>query len=277
MKYTDSEIAQENWKDIFGYDGMYQVSDLGRVRSRYSGEWKGLRPRKTNLGYLRVALCKDGKVKNFLIHRLVADAFIHNDNIFNTQINHRNECKSDNKVSNLEYCDCRYNNTYNNIRRRCRENNCKRHKIKELYNPDLTCHENIAIFKANGIECSYSTVLKLRKDLGLTKKHNYPKHYNCKRRKLEKLYREDLSITENLELFRDNGIECSRQTVYDLRNDLGLVKLENQKYKALKELYNPDLTYHENIEIFKSKGIECRKWTVWKLRKDLGLTKKYKV
>ena len=170
MKYTDNEIAHEQWKDIFGYDGAYQVSDLGRVRSHKSGEWKVLKPRKNNWNYLRDALCKDGKPKNIPVHRLVASAFIPNDNIFNTEINHRNEIKSDNRVSNLEWCDRQYNNTYNNIRRRCRENNCKRHKLKELYTPDLTYHENIAIFKANGIEGRYRTVFLLRKELGLVKK-----------------------------------------------------------------------------------------------------------
>ena len=171
MNYTADEIAHERWKPIFGYDGMYQVSDLGRVRSKKYGRWKMLKPRKTNCGYLRVMLCKDGNPKNYLVHRLVADAFIPNDNIFNDQVNHKDENKKNNRATNLEWCDCRYNNTYNNIRRRCRENNCKRHKLKELYNPDLTYHENIAIFKANGIECSYRTVFLLHKDLGLPKKH----------------------------------------------------------------------------------------------------------
>ena len=171
MKYTDNEIAQEQWKDIFGYDGMYQVSDLGRVRSKKYGDGRVLKNRKTNCGYLRVMLCKDGNPKNYMVHRLVAQAFIPNSDENKTQINHIDECKHNNRVSNLEWCTSQYNNTYNNIRRRCRENNCKRHKLKELYNPDLTYHENMAIFKANGIECSYRTVFLLRKDLGLAKKH----------------------------------------------------------------------------------------------------------
>lgn len=228
MKYTDNEIAQEQWKDIFGYDGMYQVSDLGRVRSKKYGRWKMLKPNKNRFGYLMSYLYKDGKPKNISVHRLVAQAFIENNNIFNTEINHINEDKTDNRVSNLEWCDRQYNLTYNDIHHR-------------------------------------------------RKKYNSPKHYNCKRRKLEKLYRPDLSIAENLEIFKANGIECSEKTVRNLRKDLGVVNLENPKYKTLKELYNPDLTYHENIAIFKTKGIECRKWTVWKLRKDLGLVKKYKV
>ena len=170
MNYTAEEIAHERWKNIFGYDGAYQVSDLGRVRSKKYGDWMVLKNRKTNCGYLRVMLCKDGNQKNYLVHRLVAQAFIENDNIFNNEVNHKDENKENNRVDNLEWCTSQYNNTYNNIRRRCRENNCKRHKLKELYNPDLTYHENIAIFKANGIECSYRTVFLLRKDLGLAKK-----------------------------------------------------------------------------------------------------------
>ena len=231
MKYTDNEIAQEQWKDIDGYDGMYQVSDLGRVRSKKYGRWKILKPNKNRFGYLMSYLYKDGKPKNISVHRLVAQAFIPNDNIFNTEINHIDECKQNNKVSNLEYCDRQYNVTYNDVH----------HRRKKQ------------------------------------KKHNCPKHYNCKRRKLKDIYDKNLSVEQNIELFRENGIDCSRQTVYNLRNDLGLVNLNNIKYKALKELYNPDLTYHENIAIFNSKGIECCKWTVWKLRKDLGLVKKNKV
>lgn len=171
MKYTDNEIAHEQWKDIFGYDGMYQVSDIGRIRSKKYGRWKMLKHRKTIYGYLQVALCKDGKPKNIPVHRLVANAFIPNDNIFNDQVNHKDENKENNRVDNLEWCDCRYNNTYNNIRRRCRENNCKRHKIKDLYDPNLSSKENIEVFKENGIECSRSTIYQLRKDLGLTRKH----------------------------------------------------------------------------------------------------------
>ena len=157
----------EQWRDIDGYDGMYQVSDLGRVRSRYSGEWRVMKVVKSRVGYLQVGLWKDGKKKWFLVHRLVAQAFIENDNIFNTEVNHINEDKEDNKVRNLEYCDRRYNNTYNDIN--WRRKNVKRHKLKDLYNPDLSSRQNLEIFRANGIECSEKTVLRLRKDLGLVK------------------------------------------------------------------------------------------------------------
>ena len=164
MNYTDNELQQERWKDIDGYDGMYQVSDLGRVRSKKYGRWKVIKQTKDKCGYLRIKLCKNGKKKTVNIHRLVASAFIENDNIFNTEINHINEDKTDNKVSNLEWCDRKYNNTYNNIRRRCITKRCK---LKPLYRPDLSIDENIEIFKENGIECSRPTVWKIRKDLNL--------------------------------------------------------------------------------------------------------------
>ena len=51
MEYTDIELKNEKWKDIEGYDGMYQVSDLGRVRSKKYGRWKVLRPQNNNKGY----------------------------------------------------------------------------------------------------------------------------------------------------------------------------------------------------------------------------------
>lgn len=167
MNYTDNEIVQERWKPIFGYDGMYEVSSLGRVRSLKFGKVRVLRTEKHRQGYLQVALCKDGKVKHLLIHRLVANAFIPNDNIFNTEINHINEDKSDNKVSNLEYCDRRYNNTYNDIN--WRRKGSVRRKIEKLYDTNLSIKKNLELFRENGIECSEKTVLRLRKDLGLVK------------------------------------------------------------------------------------------------------------
>ena len=99
--FTETELTNERWKDIDGYDGMYQVSDLGRVRSHKSGEWKMMSGSKDSSGYLQVGLYKGKKAKLFSVHRLVAQAFIPNDDESKTQINHRNEDKTENKVSNL--------------------------------------------------------------------------------------------------------------------------------------------------------------------------------
>lgn len=167
MEYTDIELKNEKWKDIFGYDGMYQVSDLGRVRSLKYGKVRVLRLGKNHKGYLQISLYKDRKVKRFYVHRLVAQAFIENDDESKTQINHRDECKQNNRVSNLEYCTASYNLSYNGLRYRRHHPQPKRTKIKELYNPNLTYRQNLEIFKANGVECCEYTLIKLRKDLGL--------------------------------------------------------------------------------------------------------------
>ena len=168
MDYTYNELQHEIWKDIFGYDGMYQVSNLGRVRSLKFGKVRVLRPGTNSAGYLIVILCKDGNRKYFLVHRLVAQAFIPNDDESKTQINHRNEDKAENKVSNLEWCSAKYNVTYNDLHHRRKHPNYRRNAIKDLYDPNLSIPKNIEIFRANGIECCEKTVLRLRKDLGLS-------------------------------------------------------------------------------------------------------------
>ena len=223
MEYTDIELKNEQWRDIDGYDGMYQVSDLGRVRSKKYGRWKVLRPSKLKSGYLYVNLSKNKEIKHFYVHRLVAQAFIPNDDETKIYINHRDECKKNNKVSNLEYCTAQYNVTYNDLHHK---RNTKRRKIEKLYNPELSIDDNIKLFKSNGIECSKLTLQRLRKDLGLTKKHKF-------RNELKELYRPDLSSKENIEIFKANGFECSVQTLYRLRRDLGLINRKQRPKDAI--------------------------------------------
>ena len=109
----------EIWRDIPDYFGIYQVSNLGRIKriKKYKSEPTILKSKTDNAGYLRVDLSKNCKRKSFLIHRLVALAFIPNPEAL-PQINHKNENKSDNRVENLEWCDSRYNNNYGTIRKR---------------------------------------------------------------------------------------------------------------------------------------------------------------
>lgn len=224
MEYTDIELKNEKWKDIFGYDGMYQVSDLGRVRSKHSGEWKVLSPGKTTLNYSQLYLYKNGNGKRFYVHRLVANAFIPNDDESKNQVNHINEDKTNNRVSNLEWCTAQYNNTYNDLHHRHKQPKRKRNKLKELYQPGLTVTENLKIFKGQGVECSEGTVFRLRKDLGLISCR--PKYS-----KVKELYRPDLTYKQNLELFKANGIECSEIVIRRLRRDLGLINHKPRKPK----------------------------------------------
>lgn len=112
----------EIWRPIRDYEGYYEVSNFGRVRSL--DRWiklkdgrnrlqkgKIIKADKTKNGYLRVMLCKNHKQKHFSIHRLVAQAFIPNPHNYPI-INHKDECKTNNRVDNLEYCDISYNNSY---------------------------------------------------------------------------------------------------------------------------------------------------------------------
>lgn len=101
---------KEIWRAIENYDD-YQVSNLGRVKSLKKGNERILKPGVAGIGYLFVVLFKDGKRKEMLIHRLVANAFIQNqDNL--PCVNHKDENKQNNLVTNLEWCDVKYNSNY---------------------------------------------------------------------------------------------------------------------------------------------------------------------
>lgn len=121
---------KEVWKDILGYEGKYQISNMGRVKSlsreQYNG-WNYYMSKEMILknipdvyGYLTVGLYDSTKTpprKTFKIHRLVAQAFIPNHNN-HPQINHKNEVKDDNRVENLEWCTNLYNHHYGTAKQR---------------------------------------------------------------------------------------------------------------------------------------------------------------
>ena len=112
---------KEIWKDVVGYEGLYQVSNLGRIKSlkRKCKSIHGYRTVSEKIysqsvdryGYLIVSLHKNGKKKTYTVHRLVAKAFIDNP-LMLPQINHIDENKKNNKVDNLEWCTDEYNNAY---------------------------------------------------------------------------------------------------------------------------------------------------------------------
>ena len=111
-------VCNEKWKDVRDYEGLYQVSTYGRVKSLANDKEKILKPVKNTRGYVQVNLYKDEKMKHMLIHRLVAIAFIPNTKNYE-QINHKDENKINNHVDNLEWCDAKYNCNYGTgIRRR---------------------------------------------------------------------------------------------------------------------------------------------------------------
>ena len=101
----------EIWRDIDGYNGLYQISNKGHVKSLKCGKERILKPLINSSGYLKVGLCKNGRVNQLQLHRLVAESFIANPHNL-PEINHRDENKKNNCVENLEWCDRGYNINY---------------------------------------------------------------------------------------------------------------------------------------------------------------------
>jgi hypothetical protein len=99
-KYAGVEMLglKEEWKDINGYEGLYQVSNYGRVKNLKTG--KILKQSPNTVGYLKVGLSKEGKQKTLLVHRLVADAFIPNPDK-KPHVDHADGNKENNCISNL--------------------------------------------------------------------------------------------------------------------------------------------------------------------------------
>lgn len=119
---------QEIWKDVEGYEGLYQVSDKGRVRSiaTFQGKWNAVYKRKEPSlltqqadkdGYLRVGLTKNRVIRRYMVHRLVASAFIDNPGGL-PMINHKDQNKQNNRSDNLEWCTAKYNSNYGDIKDR---------------------------------------------------------------------------------------------------------------------------------------------------------------
>ena len=145
---------EEVWKPITGYEGLYEVSSLGRIKSlnyNHTGKEKILKICKDGRGYLCANLCKDGKAKNHAIHRLVAKAFLPNpDNL--PQVNHKDENKENNKVENLEWCSRSYNCSYGTRNKRTSEKNSK---------------PVFSISKVNGLIMEYTSATEAERVTGI--------------------------------------------------------------------------------------------------------------
>ena len=145
FKLNKKRYENEIWKDIYyeennktiDYRGLYQVSNLGNVKS-LKGKQKILKQADDKDGYKIVCLTKNKKHKNFKVHRLVANMFVLNDDTLNkTIINHKDENPYNNCMENLEWCDYKYNRNYGTSNNRMIEN------VKEtLKNKDLTKDNN---------------------------------------------------------------------------------------------------------------------------------------
>ena len=126
---------KEIWKDIKGYEGIYLISNYGRVKSLHKKE-KIIKQFENTNGYLQVDLWKNGIGKHILVHKLVANSFIKNLKNY-PFINHKDENKKNNRVDNLEWCTAKYNCNYGTRNLRlsspviCIELNKKYNSIKD--------------------------------------------------------------------------------------------------------------------------------------------------
>lgn len=166
---------EEEWRDIEGFKGLYQVSNLGRVKSL--GRWvdrqkyraflneRVLTNKKHTGGYENVCLCKEGKNKYRFVHALVAEAFIPNPES-KLEVNHIDGNKTNNKVSNLEW-NTRIENHMHAI-----VNNLRKRDIYRVY--DL-CGNLLypATFLANLIKMGYTQSGISRNVSGKLKHHKF--------------------------------------------------------------------------------------------------------
>ena len=162
----------EIWKDIPNYDGKYQISNYGRVKSlnyKRSGKEQTLKPFITGHGYLQVSLCKNGARKLIYIHKVMANVFLDRKSfksmayedrkkidLNKLEVNHIDENKKNNYIGNLEFCTSKYNVNYGD-----RNNNVRKKLSKVINQYDL---------KHNLIK-RWNSMTKASKDL------NIPLHY----------------------------------------------------------------------------------------------------
>lgn len=155
---------KEIWKDIEGYDGVYQVSNLGRVKSNnrrvynYIKPGRILKPHSKPNGYLHVALCAGNRhEKHAYIHRLVAKTFIPNPNNL-PQINHKDFNKKNNVPSNLEWVTARENQLHYRKSLRRADKNIKPKSASKFVNQVLGLRKNVISLYEKGF--TYSEIGK---------------------------------------------------------------------------------------------------------------------
>lgn len=157
-------MKEEIWKDIEDYEGLYQVSSFGKIKSlpRNTTIKKAriLKPSIDKDGYYKVPLSKNGIIKRCFVHRLVAQTFLENKNNYPV-VNHKDENKQNNNVDNLEFCSIKYNTNYNgaNFRRALKKRKAiyqiKNGIVIKKWDSATTASKKLKISRGNIVSCLY--------------------------------------------------------------------------------------------------------------------------
>lgn len=139
------DLPNEEWRDIKDFEGLYKISNYGRVKSlkRTTTKEHILKVYYTKRGYCRINLYKDGRKKNYFIHSLVMNIFDFNYYNSGLQINHKDENKSNNHIDNLEWCDNLYNIRYGTGIERSKSSKYKAVCQYTMYNKFINEYESI--------------------------------------------------------------------------------------------------------------------------------------
>ena len=176
---------KEEWRDIEGFEGKYMVSNTGKVKSLERTVWCGLnggccrtvsekilKAKINSDGYLQVVLYKEGIKKTYKIHRLVAESFLPNPNNLPC-INHKDENKENNIVSNLEWCSVSYNNTYNGKAKKIGEK-LRGRKNSEEHNRKIAEKLSKPVYginKVSGLIVEFPSAKEAGRTLGIANGH----------------------------------------------------------------------------------------------------------
>ena len=168
-------MKKEYWKPVVGYEGHYQVSNFGRVKSIKFGKEIILK-QHIRRGYYSVGLSKNGILKRYSVHRLVAQAFIDNtDNL--PQVNHKDENPLNNNVNNLEWCNSEYNNNYGTRNKRVSEKMTNGKLSKPVLQYDL--EGNLIREWASACECGRNGFDTGAVNACCNNKYKFEKYKNC--------------------------------------------------------------------------------------------------
>jgi hypothetical protein len=174
---------QEEWRPVKGYEGVYEVSSLGRIKrvegharflsrngkeSRREVRERIMSQSESKIGRISVMLSKENVRKRISVHRIVAEAFVKNDDpIHKTEINHKDENPRNNIPSNLEWCDRKYNMNYGTLPQRLNIKNRK--PVEGVGDSKTVRYEAIKWAKKDGYDPSgiYQSIKKGKKYKGL--------------------------------------------------------------------------------------------------------------